>query len=45
MERLYKPFVRQGNPILFMDERSAEMTKYAANAYLATRISFYERDR
>lgn len=40
MERLYKPFVRQGNPILFMDERSAEMTKYAANAYLATRISF-----
>lgn len=40
MERLYKPFVRQGNPVLFMDERSAEMTKYAANAYLATRISF-----
>lgn len=40
MERLYKPFVRQGNPILFMDERSAEMTKYAANAYLAARISF-----
>jgi UDPglucose 6-dehydrogenase len=40
MERLYKPFVRQGNPIIFMDERSAEMTKYAANAYLATRISF-----
>ncbi|MEP6792833.1 MAG: UDP-glucose/GDP-mannose dehydrogenase family protein [Saprospiraceae bacterium] len=40
MERLYKPFVRQGNPILFMDERSAEMTKYAANSYLATRISF-----
>jgi UDPglucose 6-dehydrogenase len=40
IERLYKPFVRQGNPILFMDERSAEMTKYAANAYLATRISF-----
>jgi UDPglucose 6-dehydrogenase len=40
MQRLYKPFVRQGNPILFMDERSAEMTKYAANAYLATRISF-----
>lgn len=40
MERLYKPFVRQGNPILYMDERSAEMTKYAANAYLATRISF-----
>src|SRR6187549_2799567 len=40
MERLHKPFVRQSNPILFMDERSAEMTKYAANAYLATRISF-----
>ena len=40
MERLFRPFVRQGNPILFMDERSAEMTKYAANAYLATRISF-----
>lgn len=40
MERLYMPFVRQGNPIFFMDERSAEMTKYAANAYLATRISF-----
>ncbi|MBC7886174.1 MAG: UDP-glucose/GDP-mannose dehydrogenase family protein [Saprospiraceae bacterium] len=37
---LYEPFVRQGNPIIFMDERSAEMTKYAANAYLATRISF-----
>ena len=40
MERLYAPFVRQGNPIIFMDIRSAEMTKYAANAYLATRISF-----
>lgn len=40
MKKLYAPFVRQGNPILFMDERSAEMTKYAANAYLATRISF-----
>jgi len=40
MEELYKPFVRQGNPIYFMDERSAEMTKYAANSYLATRISF-----
>ncbi|MCP4439263.1 MAG: UDP-glucose/GDP-mannose dehydrogenase family protein [Aureispira sp.] len=40
MHRLYQPFVRQGNPILFMDERSAEMTKYAANSYLATRISF-----
>ncbi len=40
MTQLYEPFVRQGNPIIFMDERSAEMTKYAANAYLATRISF-----
>lgn len=40
MEKLYDPFVRQGNPVIFMDERSAEMTKYAANAYLATRISF-----
>lgn len=40
MEELYKPFVRQGNPIYFMDERSSEMTKYAANSYLATRISF-----
>ena len=40
MKRLYDPFVRQGNPIYFMDERSAEMTKYAANSYLATRISF-----
>ncbi|WMX17285.1 MULTISPECIES: UDP-glucose/GDP-mannose dehydrogenase family protein [unclassified Aureispira] len=40
MERLYLPFVRQGNPIFFMDERSAEVTKYAANSYLATRISF-----
>ncbi|MBK6902424.1 MAG: UDP-glucose/GDP-mannose dehydrogenase family protein [Saprospirales bacterium] len=40
MNQLYEPFVRQGNPILFMDERSAEMTKYAANSYLATRITF-----
>jgi len=40
MKRLYAPFVRQGNPIIFMDERSAEMTKYAANSYLAARISF-----
>ena len=40
MELLYEPFVRQGNPILFMDERSAEMTKYAANSFLATKISF-----
>jgi UDPglucose 6-dehydrogenase len=35
MRQLYEPFVRQGNPIYFMDERSAEMTKYAANSYLA----------
>ncbi len=40
LEDLYAPFVRQGNPIYFMDERSAEMTKYAANAFLATKISF-----
>lgn len=40
MSRLYEPFVRQGNPVIFMDERSAEMTKYAANSYLATRITF-----
>ncbi|HRI78535.1 MAG TPA: UDP-glucose/GDP-mannose dehydrogenase family protein [Cyclobacteriaceae bacterium] len=40
METLYAPFVRQGNPILFMDVRSAELTKYAANAFLATKITF-----
>jgi UDPglucose 6-dehydrogenase len=40
MDELYRPFVRQGNPILFMDERSAELTKYAANAFLATKITF-----
>ena len=40
MNELYKPFVRQGNPIFMMDQRSAEMTKYAANSYLATRITF-----
>ena len=37
---LYAPFVRQGNPLVFMDERSAELTKYAANSFLATKISF-----
>jgi UDPglucose 6-dehydrogenase len=37
---LYAPFVRQGNPVLFMDERSAELAKYAANAFLATKITF-----
>ena len=40
MDSLYKPFVRQGNPIYFMDEKSAELTKYAANAFLATKITF-----
>ena len=40
MEELYKPYVRQCNPILFMDEKSAELTKYAANAFLATKITF-----
>ena len=40
MKQLYEPFVRQGNPIIVMDEESAEMTKYAANAFLATKISF-----
>ena len=40
METLYKPFVRQGNPIYFMDEKSAELTKYAANSFLATKITF-----
>ncbi len=40
MKQLYEPFVRQGNPIIFMDEKSAEMTKYASNSYLATRITF-----
>jgi UDPglucose 6-dehydrogenase len=40
MGDLYGPFVRQGNPVIFMDERSAELTKYAANSFLATKISF-----
>jgi UDPglucose 6-dehydrogenase len=40
LTELYGPYVRQGNPIIFMDERSAELTKYAANAFLATKISF-----
>lgn len=40
MEHLYKPYVRQGNPIIFMDEKSAELTKYAANSFLATKITF-----
>lgn len=40
MNDLFAPFVRQGNPVIFMDERSAELTKYAANAFLAAKISF-----
>ena len=40
MQSLYKPFLRQGNPIYFMDEKSAELTKYAANSFLATKITF-----
>ena len=40
MKRLYKPYVRSGNPILVMDEKSAELTKYAANSFLATKITF-----
>ena len=40
MEELYKPFIRQGNPIIVMDEKSAELTKYAAKAFLATKITF-----
>ena len=40
MNDLYAPYVRQGNPVIYMDERSAELTKYAANAFLATKITF-----
>jgi UDPglucose 6-dehydrogenase len=40
MDELYKPYVRSGNPIIFMDEKSAELTKYAANAFLAAKITF-----
>lgn len=40
MGDLYAPFVRSGNPVIYMDERSAELTKYAANSFLATKISF-----
>ncbi|MCZ2131133.1 MAG: UDP-glucose/GDP-mannose dehydrogenase family protein [Bacteroidia bacterium] len=40
MGNLYAPFVRQGNPVIYMDEKSAELTKYAANSFLATKISF-----
>ncbi|WP_055447247.1 UDP-glucose dehydrogenase family protein [Lacinutrix mariniflava] len=40
MEKLYKPYVRSGNPIIVMDEKSAELTKYASNAFLAAKITF-----
>ena len=40
MSDLYAPFVRQGNPVIFMDEKSAELTKYAANSFLAVKITF-----
>ncbi len=40
MTDLYAPFVRSGNPVIFMDEKSAELTKYAANSFLAVKISF-----
>src|SRR5690606_6198389 len=40
MKKLYAPFVRSGNPIIIMDEKSAELTKYASNAFLATKITF-----
>lgn len=40
LSELYAPFVRQGNPVIFMDEESAELTKYAANSFLATKITF-----
>jgi UDPglucose 6-dehydrogenase len=40
MSELFAPFVRSGNPVIYMDERSAELTKYAANAFLATKITF-----
>lgn len=40
MGELYAPFVRSGNPVIYMDEKSAELTKYAANAFLATKITF-----
>jgi len=40
LEKLYEPFTRQGSPLLMMDERSAELTKYAANSFLAAKISF-----
>ncbi len=45
MTRLYQPFIRQGNPLIVMDERSAELTKYAANCFLADQDHVHERDR
>ena len=45
MQELYAPFVRTGNPLIIMDIASAELTKYAANAMLATRISFMNQRR
>lgn len=40
MQKLYRPFVRSGNPVIVMDEKSAELTKYASNAFLAAKITF-----
>ena len=40
MTELYKPFIRDGHPLIIMDEKSAELTKYAANSFLATKITF-----
>ena len=40
LDKMYAPFIRQGNPVIYMDEKSAELTKYAANSFLATKISF-----
>jgi len=45
MDELYAPYVRQGNPVMHMDTRSAELTKYAANSFLATKISFMNHFR
>ncbi len=42
MSDLYAPFVRQGNPVIYMDEKSAELTKYAANAFLGMQDHFHE---
>jgi len=43
MQKLYAPFVRSGNPVIIMDEKSAELTKYAANSFLATKITFMNK--